>query len=150
VLVAAVGLAGTPAAQASEPPVLDSGSLRLRVTSDTLAGVGNRKRLVDAADRRRRMLLAWPRGSSRAWFGEHGSLRSREVRHGWRLRIADRRRRRYRLQASMRVLRRPFVPCAVRVGRRTLPRKRWSYNRRRGVLRATLRARTARVLERRC
>jgi alpha-glucosidase (family GH31 glycosyl hydrolase) len=117
---------------------------------DTLTEYGDEEGLVHLSDRRRRMrLLAWPRGRSRAAIGEGESVRSRQTRRGWLLAVRGRIARRYSLEASLATLRRPFRPCAVRVGGRRLRRSAWSYGRRSQVLRATFRARSARVVVRR-
>jgi hypothetical protein len=105
---------------------------------DTLAGFGADERsLVTWRERRNRLrLLAFPRGRSGATIYDGERLRSREVADGWRLRIAGDRRRRYRLEASLRALRDPFVPCTVEVGGRPLPSRRWSFNLRARLLKA--------------
>ena len=104
---------------------------------DTLAPYGAADSgLVRLRDRRRRLdLLAFPRGrtSTRVYRGQR--VVSRESRDGWSLTVRGKRRR-YRLQASLATLRRPFRPCSVRIGRRTLPARRWSYRRGTRVLRA--------------
>jgi len=105
---------------------------------DTLAGYG-RGAAVRLADRPRRYeLLAFPRGRSRSEFGATGRTSSRERRRRWDLRLTGERRSSYVLQASMTTLRRPFRPRCVRLGRKRLTRKRWSYDRRSGVLRARI------------
>ena len=88
--------------------------------------------------RRRLRLLAFPRGRSASHFNEGERLRSSETRGGWRLRIRGEIRRRYRLQASLRSLRRRLSPCVVRVDGHELPRRRWSFDRRTKVLSARL------------
>ena len=96
---------------------------------DTLARYGRRSPGVTTfAERRDRMrLLAFPRGRSAARFFESERLRSRELRDGWRLTIDGRRRREYRLQASLSALRHDLVPCEVALDGRALPARRWSY-----------------------
>ena len=109
---------------------------------DTLSSAG--PGLVNLADRRARLrLLAFPRGASRARFGSDGRLRSREGRWAWTLRVTSRRTHRIRLTASLATLARPFVPAAVLVDGRPLPRGAWSYNRRARTLTASFRARRA-------
>jgi alpha-glucosidase (family GH31 glycosyl hydrolase) len=114
---------------------------------DTLADYGRGGRAVRLRDRAGRMrLLAFPRGSSSARMGVRGRLSSVEGRRGvWRLRVRGERRRRFELQASLRTLRRPFVPTAVRVNGRRLSRRAWRYERRTQVLRVRFAARRASV-----
>jgi hypothetical protein len=114
---------------------------------DTLAGYGaGRAGLVRLADRRDQMeLLAFPRGTRTSHFNEGERVRSVEGRGAWTLRVRGGRTRTYRLQASLATLRRPFVPCEVRVGGRALPASAWSYDRQTRRLRATFSARDARV-----
>jgi hypothetical protein len=57
------------------------------------------------------------------------------------LTIRGARRRVYRLQASLAVLRRPLRPCSVSFRGRRLPRRAWTFDRRTRVLRASFRAR---------
>lgn len=117
---------------------------------DTLAGTAKRG-VVDASERRDRLeLLAWPRGKSKARFGGRGRLASRERRGSWELRIEAPRATRIRLQASLGTLRRGLRPCAVEVGGRPLSDSRWSYDAKRKVLDARLRARASRVVVRGC
>jgi hypothetical protein len=61
-------------------------------------------------------------------------LVSRERRAGWSLTVRGSRRRTYELQASLATLRRPFRPCAVRLGGRRLARRAWRFDRRSRVL----------------
>ena len=92
--------------------------------------------LVTLGERRDRLeLLAFPRGASSARFLDGERLASSEGRGRWTLRVRGTRSRTYRLQASLRALRRPFTPCRVRGARS------WRYDARTGVLRATLRGR---------
>ena len=103
---------------------------------DTLADYGGGSGVVRLRDRRSRLdLIALPRGRSASPMFERERLSSIEGTRSWRLKIAGRTRRTYRLQASLLTLRRPFRPCSVRVGSRRLPRSAWSY--RNGVLKAT-------------
>jgi alpha-glucosidase (family GH31 glycosyl hydrolase) len=119
------------------------------------AGVDTLSRYADGsttslAERRRRLvLLAFPRGRSAAGFYLHGRIRSWEEDRGWMLRITGGGARRYELQASMRTLRSPFVPCAVTVGDRRLPRDAWSFDRAGGVLEATFGGRSPLLTARR-
>ena len=111
---------------------------------DTLAGYGRGRGLVHAADRRDRLdLLAFPRGDSSGGMGARGRVRSSEDSTGWTLRLSASRRLRVRLRASMATLERPLIPATVLVGQRRLPRRAWSYDRRRQVLSARFAARNA-------
>ena len=108
---------------------------------DTLADYGaGAEGVVRLADRLDRLdLLAFPRGTTRARFNERERLRSRETRRRWQLTIFGERTRRYRLQASLATLRRPFRPCRVRLGKKRLPASAWRYDHRTRRLRATFR-----------
>ena len=113
---------------------------------DTLApyaGAG----VVRLADRRDRMqLLAFPRGRSESRMGARGErLVSVEGGGRWTLAVRGKRARGYRLQASLRTLRRPFAPRRVLLAGRPLARSAWSYDRRSGVLRVAFRCRSARL-----
>jgi sulfoquinovosidase len=127
-----------PAPLAELPLLARAGTLLplLAPDVDTLASYGGTTPgLVNLADRRDRLeLLAFPRGTSSARFGEDGRLRSVERSDGWVLRIAVAGRPHVRLQASLATLRRPFVPAAVLKNGRPLPRSAWSYDRRRRTL----------------
>ena len=108
----------------------------LDASVDTLADYGSSPDVVRLADRQGRMgLLAFPRGTRTSWFNEGERVRSVEGRRRWSLRVDGARRRRYGLQASMSTLERPFVPCRVRVGGRTLARTAWRYDERTRALR---------------
>ncbi len=118
---------------------------------DTLAGFGRRRGLVHLRDRRNRMtLLAFPRGRTRASFNEGERLVSKERRASWSLAVAGKRRRAYRVQASLATLRRPFRPCAVSVGGGASRRVAWSYSSRTRVLRARFVARLGTLTVRAC
>jgi alpha-glucosidase (family GH31 glycosyl hydrolase) len=116
---------------------------------DTLAPYGG-PGVVRLRDRRDSMqLLAFPRGRSLARMGPRGeTLRSLEGEGRWTLRVRGKRARRYRLQASLGTLRRPFVPRVVRLDGRPLARRDWSYDRRRATLTVSFdaRARTLSVV----
>jgi hypothetical protein len=114
---------------------------------DTLASYGaGRPGLVRLRDRRDRLrVLALPHGTSSARIGTDGAMRSVEGRGAWTFTARGRRARTIELEASLRTLRRPFRPCAVRGARR------WEVDRATGVLRATLpRGRRARLVVRAC
>ena len=140
------GRSVTLPAPLSELPLLArAGTLLPLLTADvdTLAAYGSRSRsIVGLNERRHRLeLVAFPRGRSRAVAGGFGRLRSREGARGWQLRARMHQRTRIRLQASLETLRRPFAPAAVALGARRLPRSRWSWNARTGVLTARFDAR---------
>jgi len=113
---------------------------------DTLSPYGSESRLVRLADRSRRMrLLAVPRGRTRSRLPDGAAARSVEGRRRWVLRVRARRSMRWSIEASMRTLRRPFRPRRVLVRGRVLSRRRWSYNRRSGVLRVAVRGARVRL-----
>ena len=68
------------------------------------------------------------------------------------MKLTGKRRRVYRLQASMATLARPYRPCAIRVGKkRRLSRRAWSYDRETRVLRARVKLKSGTVtVLRRC
>jgi hypothetical protein len=67
------------------------------------------------------------------------------------LRIKGDRDRTYRLQASLKTLERPFVPCGVSVGGKPLAKGAWDYDRKQRLLRAKLAGKHVRlVAKRRC
>jgi alpha-glucosidase (family GH31 glycosyl hydrolase) len=112
---------------------------------DTLAAPGADPGTVGLAERRDRLdVLALPRGASTARFDADGTLRSAEGRGRWTLTVRAGRARTVRLQASLRTLRRPFVPCRVRGARS------WRYDRATGVLTATARGRVIALTARAC
>ena len=118
---------------------------------DTLADYGGGSGVVRMRDRRRRLdLIAVPRGRTRARMFERERLASIEGRGGWRLKVAGRSRRTYRLQASMATLRRPFRPCSVVAAGRALPRSAWSYRAGTAVLKATFTMERGTLSVRRC
>jgi hypothetical protein len=118
---------------------------------DTLAPEGNGPGLVHAGDRRRRLvLLAFPRGRSRAALGDAGAVRSRERHGSWALRVRSNRERRFRLRAGLRSLRHPFRPCAVELDGEPLEARDWSYFPRRRALAADFRARAGTLVVRSC
>jgi alpha-glucosidase (family GH31 glycosyl hydrolase) len=112
--------------------------------SDPVTGLDDVKRRLE--------LLAFPRGRSRAAFGEDGVIRSREgKRPRWLLKLrAGERKMRYSLQASLATLSDPFDPCRVRLNGERLRQRKWSYDAGSQVLEARFKApkRTARLLVR--
>ncbi len=116
---------------------------------DTLAGYGDTAPEVSLYERRdRRVLLAFPRGSSSARLEDGGRLVSREGRGRWELGIRSTRPRTWLLQASLGTLRHPFTPCSVRLGGR--PVRGWSYGSADRVLRAALPPRGTHLVVRAC
>jgi hypothetical protein len=116
---------------------------------DTLTSNGRSAGLVHLADRAGRMrLLAFPRGTSTGAIGPGERVTSREGRGSWTLQVRGAQRRRYDLQASLATLARPFAPCAVELGGRALPRRKWTYDRGARVLRATASLRSGTLVAR--
>ncbi len=116
---------------------------------DTLASYGKGRGIVRLDERRDRMvLLAFPRGRSRAAFGEREHLVSRAGRHRWSLAIHGKRARSYRVRASLGSMRRPFVPASVSVAGRTLPARDWSYDERKRLLTFAAKVREGRIVVR--
>src|SRR5262245_58222628 len=114
---------------------------------DTLASYGaGAPGLVRLADRDRALqLLAFPRGVSEGRFGTRGRYRSVEGPGSWTLAVRGERRSTLTLQASLRTLQAPFVPCSVEVNRRPLPDTAWSFDAETGVLSARVEGRSVRV-----
>lgn len=120
------------------PVMARAGSLLplLPADTDTLAPYAKRKYTGLDDNRGKLHLIALPRGRSSAGFYEHGRISSKEGKRRWSLRLKGAGRQRLNLEASMKTLRRPFVPRSVRAGGKRLKKgKAWSYNRRTGVLR---------------
>ena len=116
---------------------------------DTLASYGKGRDLVRLDERRDRMvLLAFPRGRSRAAFGERERLVSRAGRNRWSLAIRGKRERSYRVRASLASMRRPFAPGSVSVAGRKLPARQWNYDERRELLTFAARLREGRIVVR--
>lgn len=114
------------AAPISEIPVLArAGAMLVTVPDDvdTLSPYGDPAGTVRLADRSARRLLALPAGLSTARFQDSGRLRSREYkRRGlWRLAIRDTQRRRWRVQAALGSLNKPFRPRCLKVDGRRKP-----------------------------
>ena len=118
---------------------------------DTLAPEGNGPGLIHAGDRRRRqVLLAFPRGRSRAALGDAGVVRSRERRGSWALRVRANRERRFRLRAALGALRHRLRPCAVELDGEPLEARDWRYSPRRRALAADFRTRAGTLVVRSC
>jgi alpha-glucosidase (family GH31 glycosyl hydrolase) len=118
----------------------------LPASVDTLAGYSQEGRATDGVvgleDVAGRLeLLAFPRGNTTSSLGESGGARSREMRRGWRLRLAGVRGTRFSLSASLTTLQNPFAPCRVLINGKRLRHKRWSYDRGAHVLEARFKAR---------
>jgi alpha-glucosidase (family GH31 glycosyl hydrolase) len=106
---------------------------------DTLASYGDSAPVTSLDERAgRRVLLAFPRGSSSARLEDGGELRSAERRGGWRLSEKARSHVKWDLQASLATLKHPFRPCDVRLDGKRLE---WSYDAGTGVLSARFGAR---------
>jgi hypothetical protein len=118
----------------------------------TLADYGSASagtvRLADRADQF--YLIAFPRGSSAAEALRGDRMISTEGTHGWELRLRNRRERTWHIQASLATLTAPFTPCSVELDGQPLPASDWSFDSPSQVLRAVIRARTGRLLVRRC
>ena len=118
---------------------------------DTLASYGDSAPAVSLAERAgERVLLAFPRGRSSARLEHGGELRSDERRGRWELSIRSERRVSWALQASLRTLHAPFVPCSVALDGRRLPASAWSFDRKAAVLSAHLSARRAELVVSAC
>jgi alpha-glucosidase (family GH31 glycosyl hydrolase) len=111
---------------------------------DTLAAYGDRAPAVSLHERQgERVLLAFPRGRSATALEDGGSLVSRERPGSWSLTIRAKRRRTWRISASLATLTHPFKPCSVNADR-------WRYDARTSVLHATFTARHASLVARAC
>jgi alpha-glucosidase (family GH31 glycosyl hydrolase) len=144
--------ASLPAPLRELPLLVRAGAVlpMLSADVDTLAAYGHARGLVHLADRRGRLsLLAFPRGVSSSRFYRSESVRSLESPRGrgrgWRLLVLGQRVRTYRVQASLATLARPFVPRMLVVNGRTVPRRRWHYDRRTRVVKFAARGRRLRV-----
>ena len=103
---------------------------------DTLAEHDG-KGLVSLEERDHRLaLLAFPRGKTRAPFGDDGRISSREGKRSWHLDLRRAGGGRVDLQATLRTLRDGFEPCRVRVDGEPLAGRRWRFDPRTGVLTA--------------
>jgi alpha-glucosidase (family GH31 glycosyl hydrolase) len=140
-----------PAPLAELPLLARAGALLplLPPDVDTLASYGDRAPAISLRDLRgRRVLLAFPRGSSSMHLKGGGILRSREGRGEWRLTIETRHSHRWTIEASMATLERPFRPCVVEATGGRLVR--WRLNRRTRVLRALISARRGGLVAKSC
>jgi alpha-glucosidase (family GH31 glycosyl hydrolase) len=105
--------------------------------------------LADGQDRL--SLLAFPRGKSSARMFEGEQVRSRERGKGWALKVKGDRARTYRLQASLKTLKKSYRPCGVSLDGHALRNSAWDYDRRQGRLKAKFTGRKPRlVVKRRC
>jgi alpha-glucosidase (family GH31 glycosyl hydrolase) len=110
---------------------------------DTLADYGADPATVRLADRSDRLdLLAFPRGRSAGRLGVRGRWRSALTPGAWTLVLSAPGPRTFRVQAALG----GPAPRAIRVGARALPRSRWAWDARAGVLTTTFRARSARLV----
>lgn len=120
------------------PVMVKAGALLplLPADTDTLAPYAKRKYTGLDDNRGKLHLIALPRGRSSAGFFEKGRITSQEGKRRWSLNLRGAGRQRLDLEASMRTLKRPFVPRSVRAGGKRLSKGRaWTYNRRTCVLR---------------
>ena len=102
----------------------------LPANTQTLSGYGAGS-IVGLDDVSRRLhLIAFPRGKSRSPFGENGGLRSRELKHSWKLTIRRARHYRIELDAALTTLKQKLRPCQVRLDGKKLKRKAWSVKKR--------------------
>jgi alpha-glucosidase (family GH31 glycosyl hydrolase) len=140
-----------PAPLAELPLLARAGTLLplLPPEVETLASYGDGAPAVSLRDvRGRRVLLAFPRGSSSIHLKGGGMMRSREGPGEWRLAIGTRHSHRWTIEASMDTLKRPFRPCAVEATGGRLVR--WRFHRRTRVLRAVLSGRRGGLVARAC
>ncbi len=116
---------------------------------DTLASYGGGRDLVRLDERRDRMvLLAFPRGRSHAAIGVGERLRSRAGKGRWSISIHGKRKRSYRIRASLGSIRGRFVPGSVSVAGRKLPPRRWRYDAGEETLTFAARLREGRIVVR--
>jgi alpha-glucosidase (family GH31 glycosyl hydrolase) len=129
-----------PAPLEQLPMIVRAGAIfpLLPADTQTLAsyGAGSTIGLDDVG--RRLHLIAFPRGKSRSPFGQNGGLRSKELRHSWKLTIRRANRYRISLDASLTTLKHKLRPCLVQLEGRTLKRNAWSVKN--GVLRVRFRS----------
>jgi alpha-glucosidase (family GH31 glycosyl hydrolase) len=137
-----------PAPLEELPLMVRSGSVLplLPPEVDTLAKAGGEKGQVSLAERRRELhLLAFPRGRTRARFGESGRIASRAGARAWRLGLRGGGARRFELQASLAALPGAFRACEVRVDGRPLRPGRWRFDPRTDVLTARFAGRSPKL-----
>ncbi len=116
---------------------------------DTLASYGDRSAATSLAESAgRRVLLAFPRGSSSTRLEDGGAVHSRERPGEWSLTIDSSRRRTWKIEAALGTLRRPLKVCSVSAQGGKLGD--WSFDDRRRVLRATFRGRRGTLTARGC
>ena len=119
------------------------GAARLRGAGGGVTSLRDRRRTLE--------LLAFPRGRSGSRAYDDTRMLSRERRGKWVLKLRSKQRRRWKLDASLAGLRRPFRPRCVELDGGRLSGKRWSYSKRKRVLRVKVRAKRARLAAlRRC
>ena len=102
---------------------------------------------------RKLVLLAFPRGKSKAPFfeGERVKSKVRRKRERWILKVGGDVQRTYALQASLATLADKLVPCRVKVDGERLRRQHWDFRKGTEVLTLDLRGRSPRlVVEGRC
>ena len=120
----------------------DEGRLRgVAGGGDGLVSLGDRERTLE--------LLAFPRGRSASRAYDDTRMLSRERRGKWVLKLRSRQPRRWKVDASLATLRRPFRPRCVELDGTRLSGNRWSYSKRKRVLRVKVRAKRARIAARR-
>jgi hypothetical protein len=103
---------------------------------DTLAEHDG-KGLVSLDDRADRLaLLAFPRGDTKAAFGEGGRIASKTGKRSWKLEVRGAGGGRFDLQASLAGLSDAFEPCRVTLDGDRLAAKRWGYDAKKRVLTA--------------
>lgn len=140
-----------PAPLAELPLLARAGTVLalLPANVDTLADYGDRAVASSLNENEgRRLLLAFPRGSSTTRLEDGGAVRSRERPGEWSLSIRSTRRRAWTVEAGLATLRQPLRVCSVRAQGGKLGE--WSFDRRRQVLRATWFARRGRLVARGC
>jgi alpha-glucosidase (family GH31 glycosyl hydrolase) len=116
---------------------------------DTLASYGDRSDAVSLNEvEGRRVLLAFPRGSSSARLEDGGVVRSQERPGEWALTIRSQRRRRWTIEASLATLSRPLRPCKLAAQGGRLDG--WRFDARTRVLRATWLGRQGTLVARGC
>jgi alpha-D-xyloside xylohydrolase len=93
-------------------------------------------------------LLAFPRGRSGSRAYDDTRMLSRERRGRWVLKLRSNQRRRWKVDASLAGLRRPFRPRSVELEGKRLSGNRWRYWKRDRVLRVKVRAKRARIAAR--